>query len=45
MELYKVAEEGEESEEDTAKIKRHTDSIMAIEDQINEILEVKTKTH
>jgi site-specific DNA recombinase len=39
LELYKVVEEGGKSGEDTAEIKRHTDSIMAIQNQINEILD------
>lgn len=39
LELYRLVEEGGKSGEDTIEIKRHTDSIMAIQDQINEILD------
>ena len=37
--LPKVVEEGGKTGEDTTEIKRHTDRIMAVQDQINEIID------
>jgi hypothetical protein len=39
QELYRVVEKGGKIGEDTSEIKRHTDGIMRIQDEINELID------